>query len=74
MGKAVVDAANHGKQVFVATHDADFIRGVLTEECDPCVMYLNIIGETILPRESTSRHSPTAGQADRTERRQASRC
>lgn len=44
MGKAVVDAANRGKQVFVATHDADFIRGVLTEECDPCVMYLNIIG------------------------------
>ena len=43
MGKAVVDAANRGKQVFVATHDADFIRGVLTEECDPCVMYLNII-------------------------------
>lgn len=43
MGKAVVDAANRGKQVFVATHDADFIRGVLTEECDPCVMYLNVI-------------------------------
>lgn len=45
MGKAVVDAAGHGKQVFVATHDADFIRGVLTEECDPCVMYLNVIDD-----------------------------
>lgn len=44
MGKVVVDAANRGKQVFVATHDADFIRGILTEECDPCVIYLNAIG------------------------------
>lgn len=42
IGEAIVSAVNKGKQVFVATHDADVVRGLLTGDFSPNVLYLNI--------------------------------
>lgn len=41
IGEAIVAAVNCGKQIFVATHDADVVRGMLTGETSPNVLYLN---------------------------------
>lgn len=42
IGEAIVVAAAMGKQVFVATHDADVVRGLLTGSLNPEVIYLNV--------------------------------
>lgn len=49
IGEAIASAANCGKQIFVATHDADVVRGMLTGEVSPNVLYLNGIngGHTV---------------------------
>lgn len=44
IGQAIVSAVVSGKQVFVATHDADVVRGLLTGDFNPNVMYLNAVG------------------------------
>lgn len=44
MGEAIASAANAGKQIFIATHDADIIRGALTVCPDPNVLNLGFSG------------------------------
>ena len=41
IGEAIVSAVDCGKQIFVATHDADVVRGMLTGDISPNVLYLN---------------------------------